>query len=272
MSHKFVGKDNIDCFKNKFTNLKSIGLGTTYWGDSDFDEHFPTLEAITLFGTPFENQHAAQFVSLHPQLKRLSLEYTVRLNDARSLLEAIDQHVPQLEQLELAWLPGVASETHYKPEFFKSLKRLSFWNFGRGCEMRSLSISNESVEELELRLGSYDDDVADFICHYKEVRKLSIHDIDFPLDYKDLLKLNKHLPKLAEFEISSQCRNHNHHELIKFVLDSKELVTLTIEDSKLENILIVTRYLQSKLDEEKWAVDCCLSSNKLVIRNKLSKA
>lgn len=265
VSHKIIERDNIDRFKNKFINLTGLGLENTQ-NDIDLYEQFPTLEKLTLFGKPFENEHVVQFISLHPQVKNLHLEYIKRLDSLRNLLESVDQHLPQLEQLELAWMPGDAEDTDYQPKFFKNLKRLKFYNFGNEHLMHCLSISNEKVEQLEFKFGAYDSDVADFICRYKEVKKLSIHDIDYPVDYKDLLKLNDHLPKLAEFEISSQRRNINHQAIVQFVLGSKQLVTLSIEDFELENILEVKKDLQRKLDITKWSVDCNLSINELKIR------
>lgn len=121
-------------------------------------------------------------------------------------------------------------ETYYQPAILKFLKRLSFWNF-EVRRIRNLPISNENVEDLALRWGANDNEAADFICHCKEVKKLSIHDIGYPLDYKDRLKLNKHLPKLTEFQISSRHRNSNHQALVKFVLGiSKQLSRFSIEE------------------------------------------
>lgn len=264
ISHKVIGQDNVNRFKNKFTTLKSLGLGSTSWADSDPDEYFPTLEAVTFIDTPVEDQRDLQFIIMHPQLKRLSLEYTIRLHKAKSLFKLIDQHLPQLEELEVGCLAGPTSDIKYRPEFFKNLKRLSFLN-GIAVEMRYLSISNEKVEELAVKSGTYNHEMADLICQYKEVKKLTIQYVDYLSDYKDLLILNEHLPKLSELEITIHSRNLNHQEIAKFVLGSKQLMILTIEVYPLENILGFKNDLQSKLDITKWVVDCYLSSIRFVI-------
>ena len=137
--------------------------------------------------------------------------------------------------------------------------------------MQHLSISNEKVEQLEFEDGKFDSDVTDFICHYKEVRKLSIHHIDSPFDYQDLLKLTTHLPKLSVFEISSHFRNVNHQTIAQFVLRSKQLVSLTIEDRASDAIFKLQTDLQGKLCKTEWDVSCNLRSNELKIRKLLNR-
>lgn len=120
----------------------------------------------------------------------------------------------------------------------------------------------------------YTSDVTDFICHYKEVRKLTIHSgMSCPgilFDYRNLLKLNEHLPKLTELEIVNSNYNCNSQEIVQFVLGCKQLVSITIKDTRLNNNLEFAKYVQSKLDATMWTVDCKLPMKKLVIRNRLS--
>lgn len=266
----------INCFKNKFTNLKILGLNTADWLHTGLNEPFSTLEEIELIGSPLENQHALQFIRLHPQLKRLSIRYTCRSRSttASSLLPSIDQYLPQLEELELSNWSDFGYAIGYQPRFLKNLKRLSICCFESGYKMRNLSISNEKIEELELKNGMYTSDVTDFICHYKEVRKLTIHSgMSCPgilFDYRNLLKLNEHLPKLTELEIVNSNYNCNSQEIVQFVLGCKQLVSITIKDTRLNNNLEFAKYVQSKLDATMWTVDCKLPMKKLVIRNRSS--
>lgn len=267
---EILSKENVCRLKNKFTNLRSLGFEKTTHNFADLEcivQHFPTSEQIRLFGHPFENRHVQQIMHLNPQLKSLSLLYRNDAENVRQMIESIDQYLPQLEELALEWMTGDDADfIGYKPMFLKNLKSLKFMNFGRGMNMQHLSISNEKVEELQLEEGTCDESVVDFICQYKEVKKLAIRYVDYPLDYKHLLKLSNDLPKLAEFEISSSCRNVHHEDIVHFISGSQQLVKFVIKDDKRKDIWEDMKDLQRQLNSSKWSVDCCLSNNELIVR------
>lgn len=273
VSGQILSKANVCRLKNKFTNLRSLGFEITTRQTDDsvelecIEQHFSNLDQLRLFGNPLKNLNVQQIMSLNPQVKSLSLLYRNHVENATNLLEWIDQYVPQLEQLELHGMSGSVDNIGYQPKFLKNLKRLKFFDFGCAMNMRHLSISNEKVEELELEEGTCDEHVVDFICQYKEVKKLAIRYVDYQLDYKHLLKLGKHLPKLTELEISSSCSNLNHQAIIDLVLGSKQLVKLVIQDIKRKDVLADLMDLKGKLDPSKWSVDCCPSNKELIIRS-----
>lgn len=270
ISNKILSRDSIYRLNNKFVNIKSLAFEKRPFDENhveSIEQALPTLEHLILYGHEFENSNVLQCLSLNRHLKRIALRYRNDLQNARNLLESMDETLPQLEQLELA-IDAIdnAEFRQYRPKFFKNLKRLKIWNFECGIDMQYLSISNEKIEELELKNGRCDEGVVTFICFYKEIKKLTISDIYNHMNYNELLELNKHLPKLTEFEISSCSENCNHEAIARFVLGSEQLVKFVIKDEKIKDISVVMIDIQRKLDSTKWTVDCYPSKNELIIR------
>ena len=261
-----LSKESIGRFNAKFGNLKTLRFGKNTDDITDrecIEQHFPALEELSLFGYPFLSRNVEQFVKLNPQMKRLSSYQRIEVQSARNLLEIIDQQIPQLEQLGL-WIHGYANETQYQPRFLKNLQRLNVRNYGNSNNLQHLSISNESVTEMECELGSYDETFIDFVCQYKELKKLAIRTyINSSFDSKFLQKLKKHLPKLVEIEICGFWKNLNHMDVVHFVHGTKQLVKFTMREALRKEILIDVNQIQKNLDSAQWTVVYHSSSRQL---------
>lgn len=270
--------------KNKFTNLKSLGFEITMEQTPDsiemecVEQHFPTLDQLRLFGHPLLNRNFERIISLNPQLKSLCLLYWSDVWSRGELLQLIDYYLPQLEELELQGMEFIGMDDDrpdtdvFKPTFLRNLKRLTLKFFLNGKAMQHCSlISNEKVEELVLVMGYCDEDAVDFICQYKEVKKLTILEADYEFDYKLLLKLCQHLPKLTELEISiSICcvRVINQQDIIELLSGCKNLVKFAIENNKSEDTLADVNHLMGRLDSSKWSVDCNPSEKQTTFNKK----
>lgn len=272
-SRIIVSKESMHRFANKFTNLRYIGIENVINNRDQldcFDLHFPKLEELKLYAFPFDNRSVEQFVRYNPQLKCLALLYHNDVANVSNLLKSVDQHLKQLEGLEVSCTPGIAQEFELEPKLFKNLKQLTFRGFDSETTMRHLLISIDNVETLDFVADYLDTGLIDFICNYRKVKHLSIRYIDYPLNYGDLLKLNEHLPKLETIEIASFTSNANHLAIVNFVLTCKQLRQLVIRDAELQNVLEFAKHVQNELGSTKWRVRCSPVNGKLIVR-KLSK-
>lgn len=254
---KVISKENIRRFNEKFGNIKRLRFENNIDDITEpecIERHFPALDELSLFGYPFENRNVKHFVKLNPQVRSLSTFYCNNFQDARNLLEMIDQQLPKLEELGL-WMHGHADEIEYQPIFLKSLRLLKVHNYGKAANLQHLSISSERVQEMELELGACDEILIDFVCQYKQLNKLAIRMYsDSQFDCKFLKKLSKHLPKMAEIEIRGFWKNLNHTDIANYVHESKQLVKFVLGDSQRKDILKDMNNIQEKLDSTQWNV------------------
>jgi len=253
-----LSNKNIQRFNEKFANLKTLRFGnsTDVITEAEcIEQHFPALEELSLSGYPFVNQNISQFVKVNPQIKSLSSYHCNEVHDAADIIEIIDQHVPQLEQLGL-WIHGEADVIEYQPRFLKTLRRLKIQQYGNTANLQYLSISNERVEEMELEPSVCDEIVIDFICQYKELTKLAIRPInDTTFHSKFLTKLMKNLPKLAEIEICGFWKDLNHTDIVHFVNQSTQLINFFLRDRQRNDILEDMNKIQKKLDSALWTIN-----------------
>lgn len=252
-----LSKENISRLNAKFVNLKRLRFKDNIEDITEsecIEQHFPALEELSLIGYPFGNGNVQRFVEFNPQVKSLSFFHSNRVQAARSLIQIIDQRLPQLEKLGL-WIDGHAAANDYRPRFLKNLKRLKVHDYEEATNIQHLSISSKRVEEMELELRFCSETLIDLICQYKELDKLSIRIFrDSPFDCKFLQKLNKHLPKLAEVSISGSWKNLDHNAIVRFVHGSKQLVKFIITDAQNKDILEDMNKIQKNLDSAQWTV------------------
>ncbi|XP_037049513.1 uncharacterized protein LOC119083821 [Bradysia coprophila] len=255
---RVLSKENIQRFNDKFVNLKALRFENNIDDIIEpecIEQQFPALEELSLSGYPFVNQNVLQFIIVNPQIKSLSSFHCNTLQDGVDMIRMIDQHLPRLERLGL-WVHGRADMIEYQPRFLKALKHLKIHSYGSTANLHHLSISNERVEEMELELGSCDENVIDFICQYKELTKLAIRLYsDSPFDCKFLSELKKHLPKLTEIEICGFWRDLNHTDIVHFVHESKRLINFILRDGKRKDILDDMNQIRTKLDSTHWSVN-----------------
>lgn len=254
---KILSKENISRFNAKFGELKRLRFENNTDDITEpecIEQHFPALEELSLFGYPFKNRNVQHFVESNSQIKSLSLYHCNKVNDAKSLMQIIDQQLPQLEALAL-WTHGDADEIEYHARFLKNLKRLKLNNYGKAANLQHLSISNETVEEIELEVGYCDESLINFICQYKQLKKLVIRMYaDSPFDCKFLHKLSKHLPKLEEIDICGFWKNLTHTVIVHFVARSMDLVKFVLRDSQRKDLLEDMHEVQKNLDSSQWNI------------------
>ncbi|XP_037052010.1 uncharacterized protein LOC119085666 [Bradysia coprophila] len=202
---RVLSKENMRRFNQKFANLKTLRFENNIIDITEPDcieQQFPALEELSLSSYPFANQNVLQFMKVNPQIKSLSSFHYNNVHYAVDMIGMIDQHLPRLERLGL-WVHGRADMIEYQPRFLKALKHLKIHSYGNTANLHHLSISNERVEEMELELGSFDENVIEYICQYKELTKLAVRlYCDSSFDCKFLPKLKERLPKLTEVMIS----------------------------------------------------------------------
>lgn len=254
---KILNKNNMLRFNAKFVNLTSLRFGNNTDDLTEpkcIEQPFPALQELSLFGYPFKNRNIQHFVKSNLQIKSLSALHCNNVTDAKKLIRFIDQQLPFLEMLGL-WIHGYADEIGHQPRFLKSLKRLHIHNYGNAANLQHLSISGESVEEMELELGSCDDIYIDFVCQYKNLSKLRIGLYpDSLFDCKFLRKLSTHLPKLSVIEIGGFCKNFNHTDIAHFVNGLKKLLKFTIRGVQSADIFDDLSKIQKKLHSAQWNV------------------
>lgn len=275
LSGAIFNRETIRRFADKFSNLKCLSIVNMMddpYHLNHFAEHFPKLQHLKLEAYSFDNGSVEQFIRLNPQIKCLSLLYHNHVENVRTVLESIDRHVTKLERLEFNWMRGVVQETEYRSLLFTNLKELRFNHFDNAANMQHLSIANDNLEILELELGTCDMDVINFICNYKQLKHLSIQRINYPFDYRDLLKLNEFLTKLKTLEISTVLGNINRQPslpIIEFVLASKQLTMLTISDEGLREFSGIAKRVQMELGTNNWRVEYTPSKNEISVRKLL---
>lgn len=269
---KILNKRNMCRINKKFKYLRSLKFdcSTKYIVERQcIEQKFSYLEQLSL-SDPFKNRNIETFVNLNPQLKRLSAFHSTEVKNARELVRLIDQNLPFLEHLGL-WIGGFMDEMEYKPLFLKNLRRLHISNYGKANNLPYLSISNEKVEEMEFLLSSCDYRLFDFICQYKEVKKLSLRSyISNAFNYRHLLKLSKNLPKLTEIEINGLYKSLSNAEIVRFVLDTKMLRKFVIIDYKRANIVEDMTDIQLRLTSQ-WIVAAHSSRDSLIIRKSANR-
>lgn len=263
---KILSKENISRFNAKFGNLKRLRFENNTDDITEpecIEQHFPALEELSLCGYPFKNQNVQHFVKRNAQIKSLSLFHCNKVEDAKSLMQIIDQQLPQLEALGL-WIHGDSHEIEYQSRFLKSLKRLTVHNYGRSSNLQHLSISCDKIEEMELEVGFCDEHLINFICQYKQLNKLAIRMYaDSPLDCNFLRKLSQQLPKLTEVEIGGFWKNLNHSDIANFVLRSVALEKFTLRDRQRKNLSEDMHKIQQNLDSAQWTIAYNLSPRQL---------
>lgn len=264
---KILNKRNMCRFNKKFRYLRSLKFdcSTKYIVERQcIEQKFSYLEELNL-SDPFKNRNIENFVYLNPQLRRLSAFHSTEVKKARDLVKMIDHNLPRLEQLGL-WIGGFMDEMEYQPLFLKNLRQLHISNYGKANNLPYLSISNERVEDMEFLLSSCDYRLFDFICQYKEVRKLSLRSyITNAFNYRHLLKLSKHLPKLSEIQINGLYKSLSNAEIARFVLETKMLTKFVIIDYKRADILEDMKDIRMKLTSQ-WIVGAYSSTDTLIIR------
>ena len=254
---KILNENNMLRFNAKFVNVTSLRFGNNTDDITEpkcIEQPFPALQELSLFGYPFKNQNIQHFVQSNLHIKSLSALHCNNVTDAKKLIQFIDQQLPFLEMLGL-WIHGYEDEIGHQPRFLKSLKRLHIHNYGNAANLQHLSISGESVEEMELELGSCDDLYIDFICQFKNLSKLRIGLYpDSVFDCKFLRQLSKFTSKLTVIEIGGFWKILNHTEIANFVNRLKQLCKFTLRGVQSADIYDDIKGIQKKLDSTQWNV------------------
>lgn len=272
LSSEIVSRESVYLFKNKFKNIRLFGMDNVAPNSAQldcFEEHFPAMQHLRVYGKTYANRSLIRFLTVNPQIKHLSLLYRNDIENAQILLPQIAQQLPDLEELELEWMPGVAEPVAFEPKIFHALKQLRIYNFGRGMNMQSLGISNVSVEEMELRDGSLDNGVMDFISNYQELKKLNIQKVDYPVDYYEMAKMAAKLPKLTEFAIFSFLPNMNRDKIADFVLNGESLTSVAIEEMVEGRLEPLLPYMKKRLHLTNWTVEFLPVYNALLFEKKM---
>ncbi len=248
---------NVRRFNAKFGKLKRLRFENNIDDITEpecIEQQFTALEELSLSGYPFQNRNVRQFVKLNPQVKGLLMLYNINAQDTAHIIRMVDQQTAQIEELGL-WIHGQSDEVTYQSQYLNSLRRVKIHNYGDATNLQHLSISNESLKEMELELGSCDDNLIKFVCQYTELTKLAIRMYsDSPFDCQFLKKLKEQLPKLAEIEIFGSWKNLIHTDIANFVRESKQLVNFILRDEQRKDILKDMDILQEKLDSSQWTI------------------
>lgn len=251
-TNKVLSKANICRFNAKFTNVKCLRFNNNTDDITEpecIEQTFSAMDQLHISGYPFKNENIERFVQSNPQIRILSLFHCNKVDEAKSLLETIDQQLPQLEELGL-WIHGhtAAPAAQIESRLLKNLRRLTLHNYGYAGNLQSLSISSDKLETMQLEVTHCDDALIDFICQYTQLRQLTItmyQDSEF--DCKYLKELGKHLPQLAAIEISGFWKNLDPSDISAYMDASKQMVRFTITDERRKNLMEDMAIIHAKL-------------------------